>query len=398
MSKPALDGIKVLDFSRLLPGPFCTMLLADLGADVIKVEQPGIGDYARSMRTNLMRGNATYNFLILNRNKRSLALDLKKPGASDIARKLAGEADVLIEGFRPGVMDRLGLGYEALRKENPGLIYCAITGYGQDGPYAQKAGHDLNYVGYAGLVEMNGPHDGAPVLPGTQVADLAGGALFATVGILAALQARTHTGKGQFVDVSMMDGAFTTGIIALAEQLGLPGTNITRGMTQLSGRVPCYGVYQCADGKSITVGGLEEKFWETFCTKVGKPEWIEKRYPISPEEGWAIRKEVADLIRSKPQKHWLDLLENEDACVGPSNSPAEALRDPHVLARGLLYETRHPTGGAIMQVGFPVKLSDTPASYTCPAPEIGQHTEDILKAAGYSAEQIAKFRADKAIA
>ncbi|MCB0221482.1 MAG: CoA transferase, partial [Chrysiogenetes bacterium] len=328
---------------------------------------------------------------------KSLSLDLKKPGAVEVARRLAKDCDVLLEGFRPGVMDRLGLGYEELKKENPGLIYCAITGYGQDGPYAQKAGHDINYVGYAGLVDMNGDPGARPVLPGTQVADLGGGALYASVGILAALQARARTGEGQFVDVSMMDGAFSLGLLNFAEQLGRPEREITRGDTQLSGAFPCYGVYECADGKCLTVGPLEEKFWEVFCTKLGRPEWIAKRAPRDKAEAQAMRAEVAALFATKPRAHWIALLENEDACVGPVNSAAEALADPHVKARGLTYESEHPDGGPITQVAFPVKLSQTPAAYRAHAPQLGENTDEVLKAAGYSEAEIAELRESGAV-
>ncbi len=398
MAKTALSGIRVLDFTRLLPGPYCSMLLGDLGADVIKVEQPGIGDYARTMRKNFLRGGNAYNFLILNRNKRGLSLDLKRPEAVEIAKKLAAKSDVLLEGFRPGVMDRLGLGYEALKKENPRLIYCGITGYGQDGPYVDRAGHDINYVGYAGLVEMGGEPGEPPSLPGVQVADLAGGSLFAALGVLAALQARERTGQGQFVDASMMDGAFAVNFTAMAEQLALPDFDIKRGRTQLTGSVPCYGVYECSDGKSLTLGPLEEKFWETFCHKAGKPEWIEKRYPKELEESYKVRKEVAALLKTKPRKHWLDLLENEETCVGPALTPKEALSDPHVKARKLTYETEHPTGGPITQIAFPVKLSATPATYTRPAPAIGEHTDEILGELGYSKDKIAELRKKGAVA
>jgi len=392
----ALSGIRVVDFTRLLPGPYCSLVLADLGADVVKIEQPGEGDYARTMRKNLIRGKSTYNFLVLNRNKRSVTLDLKKPGGVEVARRLAKSADVLLEGFRPGVMDRLGLGYEALREENPRLIYTALTGYGQDGPYAQRAGHDLNYIGYAGVVEMTGEPGEPPTVPGIQGADL-GGALFAAVGVLAALQARERTGQGQFVDVSMMDSAFALNFTALAEQLGQPGRKIARGETQLTGSVPCYGVYECADGKSLLVGALETKFWGTFCDKVGRPEWIASRYPADLAETKRVRAEIAAHLKTKPREHWLKLLEEEDSCVSPSLTPAEALEDLQVRARALLYETDHPTGGKIRQVSLPLRLSHTPGRYIRPAPELGEHTEEVLGESGYSKDEIAALRKAGAI-
>jgi crotonobetainyl-CoA:carnitine CoA-transferase CaiB-like acyl-CoA transferase len=268
-----LSGCLVLDLTRLLPGPYCTLLLADFGADVIKVEDPGLGDYARWNEPKV--GEDSAFFSSLNRNKKSVTLNLKTAEGKELFLRLVEQADILVESFRPGVMDRLGLGYATLKTVNPRLIYSAITGYGQDGPYAGYPGHDINYLSYAGMLELQGERNQKPTPPVVQVADLGGGALMAAVGILLAMQARQQTGEGQFVDISMTDGVISWLQTILPNYLAnneLP----KRGEMTLSGEKACYAVYETADGRYIAVGALEAKFWQEFCLGIGRPDFVER--------------------------------------------------------------------------------------------------------------------------
>ncbi len=392
----ALEGLKVIDLSRLLPGPYCSLVLADLGADVIKIEEPGLGDYSRY--TGFKKGaKPRSSFEILNRNKKSLTLNLKTDGGKEILKKLCASADVVLESFRPGVMDRLGVGYTTLSAINPKLVYCAITGFGQEGPYRNRPGHDLNYLGYAGTMDMTGPKDSTPALIGTQVADLAGGALQGVVGILAALQARTRTGRGQFVDIGMMQGSFALNVLVWADQIDHPESDIHRGDTNLTGKFACYGMYKCADGKYVTLGALEQKFWENFCQKTGRPDWVKIQMAEDSETNGRLKREVTELFLSKPSKHWLDLLEEADICFGPVSSIRETVNDPQLKASGMIYEAPNSAGEPLKHVALGIKLSDTPATHRHAAPQLGADTDAVLKAAGYDGAAIEKFRKDGAV-
>ncbi|NIR32482.1 MAG: CoA transferase, partial [Gammaproteobacteria bacterium] len=278
-----LAGLRILDLTRLLPGPMCTLHLGDMGADVIKVEAPRGGDYARALGPSLFR--------LVNRNKRALKLDLSKPAGRDVFIELTHSADALVEAFRPGVMARLGLGYEALHALHPRLVYCSITGYGQRGPYRMRAGHDIDYCAYAGIVEQSGAGGGPPVLGNFQVADLAGGALSAAMGILAALLDVQRGGEGRHVDVSMTDCALAHAVVPLATWLE-EGATRPRGADTLTGGLPCYGVYETGDGRYMALGALEHKFWRAFCEAVGRPD-LSDRHLVSGEEAEAVRAEVA---------------------------------------------------------------------------------------------------------
>ncbi|HEX6021118.1 MAG TPA: CoA transferase [Solirubrobacter sp.] len=347
----ALAGIRILDLTRLLPGGFCTLLFADFGADVIKVEDMGAGDYARADPPA---------FAALNRGKRSIQLDLKSDAGREAFLRLVPDADVVIESFRPGVMDRLGVGWDVLREVNPKLVYCAITGYGQEGPLSARAGHDLNYLARTGVLALSG--DDRPTQASVQIADVAGGALMAAFGILAALR----TGKGQFVDISMADGALSL-LAMTAAQLIAGGPPPRRGELVLGGRLLCYRPYRCADGW-VSIGALEPKFWAAFCNGVGRPDLIEHQFDAPGSEAHA---QVEAICLQRTRAEWDAFNAEHDCCVEPVLELDEALEDAHVRARGMV-------AGSLL--GDPIRLSETPADpFRGPPPGLGEHTDELLR-------------------
>jgi crotonobetainyl-CoA:carnitine CoA-transferase CaiB-like acyl-CoA transferase len=380
----ALDGITVLDLTRLLPGAAATMMLGDFGARVIKIEEPGAGDPARGSRAGIKKPGAY--FLATNRNKLGVTLNLKHAAGREIFLKLAETADVVIESFRPGVMNRLGIGYEALRAINPRLIYCAITGYGQDGPYQSKPGHDANYLSIAGLLGVNGAKDGPPTLSGVQLADLAGGSLHAVIGVLLALQARARTGEGQMVDVSMLDGSLALMYVPFAAYLA-NGAQPERGNEGLSGRLACYQIYETKDGRYLSLGALEPKFWENACCVLGREDFIGQCFKSSAQEEMIAA--FRDTFKTRAAAEWLAAFDEVDTCVALINDIAEMIDDPQVRHRGLIAEIEHPTEGKLKQIAPTVKLSATPGAIQSPPPLLGQHTREILSAIGYDADTIA---------
>ncbi len=391
----AFAGVRILDLSRLLPGPYCSLLFADLGADVIKVEEPGLGDYARITSPYWGDSQIGAYFLLLNRNKKSLSLNLKAEGGKTVFRRLVESADVLLESFRPGVMDRLGLGWTALSALNPRLIYCAITGYGQDGPYRDLVGHDINYMGYAGALSVTGPRDGAPLMPGVQVADLGAGSLLAAFAITAALYHRRESGRGQFIDAAMTDGVVSW----LTPYLGpyfATGRVPARGEERLNGGWICYQVFEAADGGYVTLGALEPKFWANFCRLLGREDLIPFQYAVG-EARTRVEADVRAIFRTRPRDEWVRLLHTEDVCSGPVLAMDEVVRDPQLAGRGLFQAVRHPTLGSIPQIAFPVKLSATPGRMESAPPELGADTEAILTELGYDAAGIAALRREGAI-
>ena len=392
----AFAGLRFLDLSRLLPGPYCSLLFADLGAEVIKVEEPGRGDYARRTPPYWGSSDVGAYFLLLNRNKKSVSIDLKADAGKAVFRRLVSTADVLLESFRPGVMDRLGLGWEALRQVNPRLVYCAISGYGQDGPYRNLVGHDVNYMGYAGALSVTGERDGGPLAPGVQVADIGGGALMAAFAIGAALHHRHESGRGQFIDVSMTDGVVSWLIPHLAAYFAT-GRVPERARERLNGGWPCYGVYETSDGGHVTLGALEPQFWANFCRLVGR----EDLRPLQHVDGTdrdRVLAELQQLFRSRTRAEWVELLHQSDVCAGPVLTLDEVVRDPQLVQRGLFQELEHPKLGPVRQVAFPVQMSRTPGRVATPPPELGEHTDEVLRGLGYDPAAIAALRRDGVVA
>ena len=384
MSQP-LSGICVLDFSTLLPGPLATLLLAEAGAEVIKIERPGSGDEMRSYQPKF--GASSVNFALLNRGKRSVAIDLKAADAVSRLRPLIQRADVVVEQFRPGVMDRLGIGYAALSAENPGVVLCSISGYGQDGPYRDRAGHDIDYCAVAGVLALNGPAE-RPFPLGVQVADLAGGSWPAVAGILAALVRRAATGEGAHVDVSMTEGALSM----LTLQQGAAdarGTPLRRGGEQLNGGSACYGVYRTRDGRFVALGALEPKFFARFCQAVGRPELAERQFDA---DGAGPVREVEEIFAGRSFAEWSRFAAEHDVCVAPVLEGDEPRGDPQLAARGAFVAVDTPwEGRAMASLATPVRFASVEPPRR-PAPELGADGEAVLAEAGFPAEEIAGLR------
>jgi len=384
----ALSDVKVLDLSRLLPGGFCSLLLADFGAEVLKVEDTGMGDYIRwspPFHEGADESARSALFLALNRGKRSIRLDLKTEGGREVLLRLVRDHDVVLESFRPGVMERLGVGYERLREENPKLVYCAITGYGQDGPYTGRSGHDMNYLGLNGLLGLSGDAGGPPVQGAGQIADLGGGGLMAAFGILAALRERERSGEGQLVDVSMFDGSLSWLALVAARYLA-DGTPPGRGDLELAGSLICYRPYACRDGW-VTLGALEPKFWQAWCRGVGREDLVEKQFERPGSEAHA---EVQRVFLARTRDEWQAFASEHDCCLEPVLGLDEALDSELVRAREMVVGVDQPGAESdVRLLGVPVKLSRTPGAPAGPGPALGEHTEEVLSAAGYSAEEIA---------
>jgi alpha-methylacyl-CoA racemase len=376
----ALRGVRVLDLSRLLPGPFLTMILADMGADVVKVEDPRMGDYMRVMPP--MKGPLSGRFIAVNRGKRSIALDLKSPAGRAAFERMAERADVIVESFRPGVMDKLGVGYAALAAKNPKIVVCSISGYGQTGPYTHRAGHDLNYIGIAGVLAMGGGvAGGAPTMPGAQIADLAGGALWGATAILGALVGRDRTGKGAQLDISMTEGA----LALLAAEIGNYdcGVHPTRGREALNGGLACYGVYRAKD-RWLSVGALEPKFWLALNEAVGRPAKAAELVGDAAEQE-RVRGELAAILATKTAAEWSEILAKHDCCVEVVYEIDELPSHPLHAARDVFFTIDGGDGvGPVMQVRTPV---GKPANAS-PPPRLGQHTREVLAEYGFSEAEI----------
>jgi crotonobetainyl-CoA:carnitine CoA-transferase CaiB-like acyl-CoA transferase len=378
----ALEGIKFLDLSRLFPGPYCSMILADLGADVLRIEDRRFAGEGPGMPTVM-------------RNKRHMTLNLKHPQGKDIFYRLAREGDVILEGFRPGVTARLGIDYESIKKINEKMIYCSVTGYGQDGPYRNMVGHDVNYLSFGGVLGLNGEAGGDPVIPPIQVADMAAGGMNAALGIMGALIARQRTGRGQYIDISMLDGIVAMLPFPVSLLWGL-GQNPRRGDTLLSGRYPCYSVYETREGGFISIGALEPRFWEALCRKLGREDFIPSQY----DEG-EKREEIFSFLRAtfktKTREEWMEELKDVDVCFGKVLTLEETLRDPQVVSRGMVTDFEDVRKGKMRLLSSPLKLSDTPPDIRTPPADFGEHTEEVLGELGFNADQIEELKKSGAV-
>ena len=388
-----LKGLKLLDLSRLLPGPYCSLLLADLGMEVLKIEDPELGDYMRAMGP--VRKKDSAYFLALNRNKKSMLLNLKAKEGKEIFYKLINTYDIVLEGFRPGVMDRLGIGYQELKKRNPRVILCSLSGYGQDGPYKERSGHDINYIGLGGILELTGSRGGHPIIPGTQIADIGGGGMMAAIAILAAAVHREKTGEGQFVDVAMHDGVISW-LSIHAGKYFIDKELPKRGEMYLGGRYACYQVYPTKDGRHMSLGALEPKFWKNFCEAIGRRDLINKQF-IEGEDRLRVIEEIQALFKTRSQEEWVDFFKDVDACCEPILTLEEVFQHPQVLHREMVIEYEHPVEGKVRQVGNPIKSSQFPFEIRTPSPAWGGHTIEVLKEIGYSEEEIKHFKEVKAI-
>jgi crotonobetainyl-CoA:carnitine CoA-transferase CaiB-like acyl-CoA transferase len=378
-----LAGLHVLDLTRLLPGPVCTLHLADLGADVVKVEDTGAGDYARDLGNR--PGTVSAFYRCVNRNKRSIALDLKDTRGREAFLALAQRADAIVESFRPGVVEGLAIGYDTVAKINPRIVYAAISGYGQTGPRAKDAGHDINYLGYAAVLDQTGTRGGAPALCNLQIADLLGGAASTAIAILAALLGAQRTGRGQYVDVAMADAALAHNIFPL-HALEQWGRVLPRGADLLTGAFPCYGIYATEDARWLAVGALEEKFWRALCAELGRPDLVPGRLAAG-EEGERVRGELERIFAGAPLAHWVERFARVDCCVTPVATLDEALEDPQFRARGMI--VARPDGSR--QYAPPFKLSRHAFTVARDAPRQGEHSAEILREGGYEDDAIARL-------
>jgi crotonobetainyl-CoA:carnitine CoA-transferase CaiB-like acyl-CoA transferase len=381
----ALKGIRVIDLSRHAPGPYCTMLMADLGADVVVVEPPpGVGRHVDQEMGVSERSKA---FLPMGRNKRSIALDLKDEEGRETFLRLVEGADVVVEGFRPGVVGRLGIDYESVKRRNPQIVYCSISGYGQHGPHASLPGHDLNYISLTGVLGMIGWPGQPPSIPLNVLADFAGGGLFAAFAILAALIARQRKGVGQYIDMAMSDGVMSLACLAASDYFST-GTPPRPGQHYLNGAYPCYSVYATADDKWLSVACMEPWFWKNLCRVLDCQEYAEQQF--NPEKFAEMFAVLREKFREKTRDEWFAALEEQEICATPVYGLDEALKDSHHRARGMIAELEHPEYGKISQIGVAPKFSATPGRVCTPAPKPGEHTEEVLREAGFTAEEIAR--------
>lgn len=381
-----LQGVRVLDLTRLLPGPMCTLHLGDLGADVIKVEDTGAGDYAaEAVRT------------LVNRNKRAICIDLKQPSGVAALLRLCQQADVLVEGFRPGVMARLGVGYAVVAKVNPRIVYCSLSGYGQTGPYRSAPGHDVNYSAFAGVADQMGCDATSLALSNVPVADLLGGSMTAVMGILAALFDATRTGLGRHVDIAIADGLLAHAVVPLAA-LNSHGSTRPAGGDKLTGVLPCYAMYATADQRFVAVGALEKKFWDIFCTLIERVDLQPHHHSLAPVQPEWVRAELRALIGAQPLAWWVAKLRGSDCCVTPVLTLAETLANEQFLARGMVLPGITAGGQPFVQLACPVKMSGFEFAVRHAAPAQGQHTSDILREAGYSAAEADALRGQGAVA
>ena len=389
-----LEGIRVLDLTRLLPGAYCTMLLADMGAEVIKIENPKDGDHFRWVEP-LSHGKSVL-FDALNRNKKSMKLNLKNPTGVKLFNELAKKADVVFESFRPGVLDRLGVGYDALKKINAGIIFCSLSGFGQGGPYLLKPGHDLNYISIGGLQGLNGRRGGELVPPAIQIADIGCGAANCAISILAALVGRKQSGDGQYIDVAMLDGVVSWMSMAITqyhEDHKIPES----GNMTFTGAHASYNIYKTKDSQYVSLGCVEEKFWVNFCEAIGRPDLGKYHMPNAKDKRLEVIQEVSGIMLTKTRDEWCEILDGVETCFAPVKTIPETMADPQVQHRKLIVEMDHPKGGKTVQIACPIRFSKESLSMRTPPPEFGEHVTEILSELGYSMDDIKAFEAEGAI-
>ena len=387
-NKGALSNIKVIDLTTLLPGPYATLMMADMGADVLKISSPSKVDLVLEKEPFLEDTNKSANLLWLNRNKKTMALNLKTAEGIEILKELVKDCDVLVEQFRPGVMKKLGLSYEKLSKINPGLIYCSISSYGQTGPMSTKAGHDINFLAKSGIMSLSGKKDIGPILTNTQIGDLAIGANNAIIGILAALNYKNMTGEGQYIDISMLDGLVSYNTFDGAAYL-VDNKEQEREEGMLNGGC-AYDFYRTSDGRHLSVGSLEPKFWKAFCEAINRPEFINKT--VCPEDVRDMKDEIQKTIASKTYSQWKEIFKDLDCCVEPVQNLQEALfEDEHIKARELVIEMP-VEDKKVMQFAMPIKFSKSKAEYKFVGKNIGEDTISTMKNLGYSDEEIQNLK------
>lgn len=401
----ALSGLRVLDLTGLGPSSLVSMTMGDMGAEVIKLDMPpggghkGVGEGLDYFPAEAEEAERMTAYVAINRNKKSIAVNLRTEAGQRVFHRLAAVSDVVIESFRPGVMDRMNVGYKALSQTNPRIIYCAVSGYGQTGPYKSFPGHDANYAGLGGVLGLTGDRsDGPPVIALNVVADLAIAYLNATIGVLLAICARERTGKGQLVDISMADG-----VVALLA--GIPGATEyfysrvlpRRGETLTSGNSPFYAPYQTQDGKYITICPIEPRFWQNMCRALGREDLIPHEFAPSPKKEEMLN-DLKKIFLTKTRDEWFDLLTKADVPVGKVLDVDEVFKDPQVIYRQMVVEVAHPRFGKIRQVGISIKLSDTPGEIRSLAMPLGRHTEEVLSSLGYSKTEIQALRQENIVA
>ena len=392
----ALTGLKILDFSTLLPGPYATLVLADLGADVLKVSAPNKRDIVADYPPFIEGTNLSANQAWLGRNKKNLFLNLKKEKSIEIIKKIIMEYDIIIEQFRPGVMKRLGLSYEELKKINPKIIYCSLTGYGQTGPMKNSAGHDINYLARSGNMNYSGKKDLGPVLTNMQIADIGVGSLNSVIGILSAVYYREKTGKGQYIDISMADGLIPFNAMEGASFL-VSGEEPKRESTRLNGG-SAYDFYETRDGRYLSVGALEPKFWKNFCELIERPEFIKET--VMPENILELKEKIRKRMLEKNLKEWVEIFNGQDVCVEPVLTMKEAfLYDEHIKERKLIRDVKVSVDEdkKIKQMATPIKLSECPIEYENTGYPLGYHTEEILKKLGFDNKEISKMKDEEVI-
>lgn len=392
--KPILEGIKILDLSTLLPGPFSTQILADMGAEVIKVENPKGGDFARHMYPvkNVDGGQ----FLAINRNKRSIALNLREEAGKAVFLKMVETADVVFEQYRPGVMARMGLAYEDLKKVNPRIIMLSLSSFGQDGPCVFDAGHDINFLSRAGVIDLSGERGKRAAVPAVQMSDVAGGTFLSAMGITAALYNRERTGEGCHIDCSLTDAAISFAV-ALIGAYSVEGRIPERSRETFNGGHAWYTIYTCKDGRELSLGSLEPKFWANFCNGIGRPDFAARYTDADGEAQAQLEAEVQEVVATKTVDEWLEVFKDIDCPLTKVNNIEEALQDPYFASRGMIVEMEHPTEGSFTSVGLPIRFCGMEQRENTVPPALGEHTQEILAEYGYSEEDIAALREQGAI-